>query len=180
MFHIAESTFPIISILPTMFSTKPESAENATTEIRKYINNQIQEHKQTFNDNAIRDITDSFINKNAIEEFGMQKLCNTLLILMPDGVCTATIALQWMLVYLFCFPEYKTQIEKEIENLRNSSRKDYITLNDRRSLPLTDCFIHEVIRERVPVQFSVPNKQVANITLRGWLESLNHLDKYLI
>lgn len=154
-------------IHPTIFATKPVSGLGATTEIRKHIESKIEAHKQTFDCNNIRNLTDLFININAIEEFGMEKLCNTLLMLTPDAICTATAALQWMLIYLFCFPEYKEQIEEEIENARNSSGNDYIGLSDRRSLPLTDCFMHEVMRKQSPMQFSVLNKQALHRTLRG-------------
>ncbi|XP_062621579.1 cytochrome P450 2C28-like [Saccostrea cucullata] len=129
--------------------------------VEEYLNKIITDHKQSFDENNLRDFIDVYLKKMKSEEsnpdttFDDTQLIKILGDLFVAGTETTSTALRWFAVFMIRNPEVQEKMRKEINDVIGNSR--YPTMNDRPNLPYTEAVLHEVLRIGCIVPLSVPH-----------------------
>ncbi|KFV48862.1 Cytochrome P450 1A5, partial [Tyto alba] len=130
----------------------------------------VKEHYKTYDENNIRDITDSLIEQclhkkveaNTATKVPKEKIVNLVVDLFGAGFDTVTTALSWSLMYLVTYPNIQKKIQEELDQTIGRERRP--RLSDRGTLPYTEAFILEMFRHSSFMPFTIPHRQVLSTT----------------
>ncbi|XP_032870413.1 cytochrome P450 2C18-like isoform X1 [Amblyraja radiata] len=142
-------------------------------EMRSFMNEIIESHKQTFEKDFPRDYIDSFLAKIDEEkhkpdsQFIAKNLEMASTNLFLAGTETTGITLGWALQFLVKYPEIQEKIHHEIDDVIGTFRRP--TIKDRASMPYTDAVIHEVQRNIDIAPMGLPRMATDDIEFRGHL-----------
>ena len=130
------------------------------------------EHKTTFDENNIRDLTDAILKARS-EFLDSEKDAKTSLTenhlkaILADtfiaGFKTTATNLRWLFVYLLNNPEVQDRIHQEL-----STYPEPPGLNDRPALPYLQATLTEVLRCASPVPIPIPHRVTEDTTLTGF------------
>ncbi|XP_061173512.1 cytochrome P450 2C28-like [Saccostrea echinata] len=129
--------------------------------VEEYLLKIISDHKESFDENNVRDFIDVYLKKMKSEEsnpnttFDDAQLIKLLGDLFVAGTETTSTALRWFAVFMIRNPEVQEKMRKEINDVIGNTR--YPTINDRPNLPYTEAVLHEVLRIGCIVPLSVPH-----------------------
>lgn len=132
----------------------------------------VQEHKQTYREGTIRDITDALIkavNDAEMEDSKVKGILdemyvlNTLSDLTVAGADTTTEFLTWSLLYLAFFPEVQAKIHRHLDDVIGLDRRP--RLKDKNSLPYLEATITEIMRHSSFVYTTIPHRVRSDTTL---------------
>ncbi|NXE92328.1 CP1A5 protein, partial [Menura novaehollandiae] len=134
----------------------------------------IKEHYETYNENNIRDITDSLIEQcmekkveaNTATQIPKEKIVNLVNDLFGAGFDTVTTALSWSLMYLVTYPNIQKKIQEELDQTIGRERRP--RLSDRGTLPYTEAFILEMFRHSSFLPFTIPHSTTKDTVLNGY------------
>ncbi|XP_017672518.1 PREDICTED: cytochrome P450 1A5-like [Lepidothrix coronata] len=134
----------------------------------------VKEHYETYDENNIRDITDSLIEqclekkvgKNTATQIPKEKIVNLVNDIFGAGFDTVTTALSWSLSYLVTYPDIQKRIQKELDQTIGRERRP--RLSDRPTLPYTEAFILEVFRHSSFLPFTIPHSTTKDTVLNGY------------
>ena len=159
---------PILQYLPTS-SWFQEELSNME-EIRIWLKNNVDKHKENFDPKAIRDFTDLYLAKKNDEDdtnnvFSHHNMDRMLMDLFIAGSETTQTALRWMLVLMLNYPKVQSRCHKEIDDIIGSRLP---TLADRENMPWVEAVIHECLRFKAPVALGVPHAADKDTTLYGY------------
>ncbi|KAL4623169.1 cytochrome P450 1A1-like [Arapaima gigas] len=162
--------FPIFRYLPS------PSLRKLVQYIRRmnaFLEQNIQEHLNTFDKNCIRDITDTLIElcEDRYEEGKQSVLSSTQIVrtvidIFGAGFDTIIAGLQWCLLYLIKFPDIQRKIYQEIDDTIGSNRMP--RFEDKTKMPFTKAFIYEVFRHTSYVPFTIPHSTTENVVLNRY------------
>ncbi|KAM6125278.1 cytochrome P450 1A5-like [Phoenicopterus ruber ruber] len=139
-----------------------------------FLHKNVQEHYKTYDENNIRDITDSLIDQclekkveaNTAMQIPKEKIINLVNDLFGAGFDTVTTALSWSLMYLVTYPDNQKRIQEELDQTIGRERRP--RLSDRSALPYTEAFILEVFRHSSFVPFAIPHSTTRDTVLNGY------------
>ncbi|XP_041274312.1 cytochrome P450 1A5-like [Onychostruthus taczanowskii] len=131
-----------------------------------FLQKRVKEHYETYDENNIRDITDSLIEQcldkkigtNTATQIPKEKIVNLVNDLFGAGFDTVTTALSWSLMYLVTNPNIQKKIQEELD--RTIGRERRPRLSDRGTLPYTEAFILEVFRHSSFLPFTIPHRKL--------------------
>ncbi|XP_061173046.1 cytochrome P450 2H2-like [Saccostrea echinata] len=129
--------------------------------LEKYLSKIISDHKESFDQNNVRDFIDVYLKKMKSEEsnpnttFDDEQLVKLLLDFFTAGTETTSTALRWFAVFMIRNPEVQEKMRNEINDVIGNSR--YPTMEDRPNLPYTEAVLHEVLRIGCLVPLSLPH-----------------------
>ncbi|PVD37570.1 hypothetical protein C0Q70_00166 [Pomacea canaliculata] len=133
----------------------------------------VEEHKKTFDEEHLRDITDGLLHaaNHLSDEDKAVGLDSTRVIESIDTIFGAggtTIAsfLDWSVLLMAAFPQTQEKVFQEIEDVVGQSR--YPCLADRSRLPMVEATIYEIFRFSCPVPFALPHATVCDTTVQGY------------
>ncbi|KAJ7419607.1 Cytochrome P450 1A5 [Willisornis vidua] len=134
----------------------------------------VKEHYKTYEQNNIRDITDSLIEQclekkveaNTGTQIPKEKIVNLVNDIFGAGFDTVTTALSWSLLYLVTYPDIQKRIQKELDQTIGRERRP--RLSDRGTLPYTEAFILEVFRHSSFLPFTIPHSTTKDTVLNGY------------
>ncbi|XP_051626362.1 cytochrome P450 1A5-like [Manacus candei] len=134
----------------------------------------IKEHYETYDENNIRDITDSLIEQclekkvetNTATQIPKEKIVNLVNDIFGAGFDTVTTALSWSLLYLVTYPDIQKRIQKELDQTIGRERRP--RLSDRGMLPYTEAFILEMFRHSSFLPFTIPHSTTKDTVLNGY------------
>ncbi|XP_032556273.1 cytochrome P450 1A5-like [Chiroxiphia lanceolata] len=134
----------------------------------------VKEHYETYDENNIRDITDSLIEQclekkvetNTATQIPKEKIVNLVNDIFGAGFDTVTTALSWSLLYLVTYPDIQKRIQKELDQTIGRERRP--RLSDRPMLPYTEAFILEVFRHSSFLPFTIPHSTTKDTVLNGY------------
>ena len=136
------------------------------------LNTKYAEHKATFDENNIRDLTDAIL-KAKREFLDSENELNTSLTedhlkaILADsfiaGFKTTATNLRWVFVYLLNNPRVQARIDQEL-----SPFSEPPGLKDRPHLPYLQATMAEVLRCASPVPIPIPHRVTADTTLCGY------------
>ena len=133
----------------------------------------LQEHRNTYDENNLRDVTDALIKvssdaamgKGRVEKITDDNIQFLLNDFMIAGSETSAHTILWFIVYLLHWPEYQDKLYDEIANVTGGER--YPCLNDRPMLPLMQAAIHETLRLSSVAPLGMPQKAMENSSICG-------------
>ncbi|NXE06273.1 CP1A5 protein, partial [Lophotis ruficrista] len=134
----------------------------------------VKEHYETYDENNVRDITDSLIEQclekkveaNTATQIPKEKIVNLVNDLFGAGFDTITTSLSWSLMYLVTYPNIQKKIQKELDQIIGQERRP--RLSDRGTLPYTEAFILEVFRHSSFLPFTIPHSTTRDTVLNGY------------
>ncbi|NXF74136.1 CP1A5 protein, partial [Sclerurus mexicanus] len=134
----------------------------------------VKEHYETYDENNIRDITDSLIEQclekkveaNTATQIPKEKIVNLVNDIFGAGFDTVTTALSWSLLYLVTYPDIQKRIQKELDQTIGRERRP--RLSDRGTLPYTEAFILEMFRHSSFLPFTIPHSTTKDTVLNGY------------
>lgn len=130
------------------------------------------EHKATFDENNIRDLTDAILKAkreflDSENELNMSLTEDHLKAILADsfiaGFKTTATNLRWVFVYLLNNPQVQACIDQEL-----SPYSEPPGLKDRPYLPYLQATMAEVLRCASPVPIPIPHRVTAGTTLCGY------------
>ncbi|CAN8187957.1 unnamed protein product [Coccothraustes coccothraustes] len=139
-----------------------------------FLQKRVKEHYETYDENNIRDITDSLIEQcldkklgaNAATQIPKEKIVNLVNDLFGAGFDSITTALSWSLMYLVTNPSIQKKIHEELD--RTIGRERRPRLSDRGTLPYTEAFILEMFRHSSFLPFTIPHSTTKDTVLNGY------------
>ncbi|NWU17733.1 CP1A5 protein, partial [Cephalopterus ornatus] len=139
----------------------------------RFLQKIVKEHYETYDENNIRDITDSLIEQclekkvetNATQ-IPKEKIVNLVNDIFGAGFDTVTTALSWSLLYLVTYPDIQKRIQKELDQTIGRERRP--RLSDRGTLPYTEAFILEMFRHSSFLPFTIPHSTTKDTVLNGY------------
>ncbi|PFX13863.1 Steroid 17-alpha-hydroxylase/17,20 lyase [Stylophora pistillata] len=161
--------FPFMKYLPLSIHKRLKSCYDLK---EKLLWPFFQEHKHTYKEGVIRDITDALItakHQAEMEDSRVRGMLNENLImetlgdLAVAGTDTTTEFLTWSLLYLASYPDIQTKIHQQLDDVIGRDRLP--CFQDRSSLPYLEATISEIIRHSSFTNVSVPHRVRSNTTL---------------
>ncbi|XP_039587809.1 cytochrome P450 1A5-like [Passer montanus] len=139
-----------------------------------FLQKRVKEHYETYDENNIRDITDSLIEQcldkktgtNTATQIPKEKIVNLVNDLFGAGFDTVTTALSWSLMYLVTNPNIQRKIQEELDRTIGWERRP--RLSDRGTLPYTEAFILEMFRHSSFLPFTIPHSTTKDTVLNGY------------
>ncbi|KAM7039875.1 cytochrome P450 1A5-like [Acridotheres tristis] len=139
-----------------------------------FLQRRVKEHYDTYDENNIRDITDSLIDQCLDKKLGTstaaqipkQKIVNLVNDLFGAGFDTVTTALSWSLMYLVKYPNTQKRIHEELDRVIGQERRP--RLSDQGTLPYTESFILEMFRHSSFVPLAIPHSTTKDTVLNGY------------
>ena len=124
-----------------------------------WLQNMIIKHRESFDPNNIRDLTDLYHLKkteedNASDAFANFNFTRKLEDLFIAGSETSVTALLWLLVLMLNYPEVQSKCQREIDEVIGSRM---VTLADKENIAFVEAVIHECLRLRPPGPLGVPH-----------------------
>ncbi|XP_046563710.1 steroid 17-alpha-hydroxylase/17,20 lyase-like [Haliotis rubra] len=168
-----EDSIPPLRLCPTpRFRRVVRIASKVSDAIRQ----EIATHRNTFNKDEIRDITDALIQAQQEAEEGddpvlMSQITNThmamtIFDLFSAGIDTTRNTLHWCLLAMALHPDIQKKVQEEVDSVIGPDLNVHVS--DRENLPYTDAVIHEVMRLRSVVPTGVPHSTLCDTTVGGY------------
>ncbi|XP_078670787.1 cytochrome P450 2D6-like isoform X1 [Branchiostoma floridae x Branchiostoma belcheri] len=164
----ALNVYPILRHVPSI-GRKLEEVVTCSEEIRSFVIEVIQEHRETFDPNNIRDVIDGFLleehqGNRILSELPEDNIINVIRNLFVAGSDTTATTLSWALLYLVMNQEVQRKVHVEIDV---SLGKQTPSMLLRDYLPYTEATIREAQRIRSIAPSSVPHETTAPATILG-------------
>ncbi|XP_033761725.1 cytochrome P450 2J6-like [Pecten maximus] len=135
-----------------------------------FIQEEIAEHKRTYDEDNLRDFIDAFLRQKSkhdlddpvFDDFNIEA---SVLNLFVAGTGTTASTTQWAILFLLHHRDIQNKLRDEISTVVGSGR--YPSLNDKPNMPFYEAFITEVIRKGNIAPLSVPHGATNDIQFRG-------------
>ncbi|XP_041090443.1 cytochrome P450 2G1-like [Polyodon spathula] len=141
-------------------------------ELKVFIADMIEKHKQDLEPHSPRDYIDSFLVKiheekeSPSSEFHHKNMLYSVLNLFLAGTETTSTTLRYGLLLLIKYPHIQDRVQQEIDSEVGRDRPP--AMEDRRKMPITDATIHEIQRFADIVPLNVPHKTTRDTSFRGY------------
>jgi len=171
------ATTDIVMVLPWIRYFKSQGYESLKDgiEIRDpFLKRKLQEHKNNFDADNIRDFTDGAIlladNKSFLNKFGIDRLTDSHLEMMINDMLvggneTTLTSINWFVAYMIHWPRYQEIMYEEVINVIGFDR--YPTYADKNDLPFVSACISELLRFCNVAPLGVPRRTTEDCTLEG-------------
>nr|XP_039271658.1 cytochrome P450 2C3-like [Styela clava] len=130
----------------------------------------IQEHRDSYDENDLRDYIDIFLREMKKEDhhlsFNESQLKTTLFGLLEAGSQTLSCTLQWCMIALLNYPKYHKLMEKEVNNVVGCGKK--VSIADRKNMPYTQAFLYELMRKCTLVKIFDSCSMVDGVEVNGY------------
>ncbi|XP_033763834.1 steroid 17-alpha-hydroxylase/17,20 lyase-like [Pecten maximus] len=167
-------------LLPILAKTWPTKryarAMEILDEIFEFVNGELRNHKETFDEGNIRDFADALIlarmeaendeDTELLNQLTDVHLKQTMIDVFFAGIDTTRFTLQWFFLYLAANPEIQKKAQKEIDNAVGRDRLP--GLADRPSMPYTEAVLHETMRIATVAPLGVPHAARVDAKLCGY------------
>ncbi|NXH58878.1 CP1A4 protein, partial [Rhabdornis inornatus] len=162
---------PLLRYLP---SRSMDVFKDINRRFNTFVQKIVQEHYSSFDEEHIRDVTDSLIGhcqeKSAGEgahvQLSDEKIIHIVNDLFGAGFDTVTTALSWSLMYVALYPDVQRKIQEELDRIIGRERRP--RLSDRGKLPYMESFILEMFRHSSFVPFTIPHSTTKATVLNGY------------
>ncbi|KAL9845592.1 cytochrome P450 2J2-like isoform 2-T3 [Geothlypis trichas] len=138
--------------------------------LEKYMQEQINKHKEDWNPAESRDYIDSYLLEISKDHdsntFKEEHLMACSLDLMFAGTETTSSTLRWALLFMAVHPEIQARVQAEIDAVIGQAQPP--ALEDRNKLHYTNAVIHEVQRKGNVIPFNVPRMASEDTYVDGY------------
>ena len=143
----------------------------------RFCKRKLQEHRQSFRGDKIRDLTDALLktvsdadSKNTQvepeEAVTDRDLIFTMMDFLSAGTDKMSAGICWVLAYLTIHPEAQVKVHQEMDNVIGRGRLP--GLSDKANLPYLTAVINETLRLSPPLPTGIPHRAVIGTTLQGY------------
>ncbi|XP_078603921.1 cytochrome P450 2J1-like [Branchiostoma floridae x Branchiostoma japonicum] len=167
-----QAIFPVLRRLHLSKETIEAKAVKMFQGFQEFCGKQIENHRETFDPNDIRDFIDAFLleqqrasDERARDNFTDKQLQEVLIDLFMAGTETTGSTIRWALLYMILNPEIQEKVHQEIDSALGQSTPSYA---QRSLLPYTAATLAEVQRIKPIAPLSVPRKASRRTTLNGY------------
>ena len=154
----------ICPLLLPLHLTKVFALRATCTKIKRFLNERVAKHRESFDPNDMRDFTDSCI-KDIDSNSDQDVTLSRLFLLCPDSMETMPSGLTRMIFQLASEPEVQHKIQAEIDDVITSRAP---LLSDKGDMPFTEATIMESLRLSNPLPLSLPHLVTSDTTLQGF------------
>ncbi|XP_043930120.1 cytochrome P450 1B1-like [Protopterus annectens] len=164
-------TLPWLQAFPNPIRNIYESFKELNTEFFNFVKNKVTQHRQTYNPDVTRDMSDAIIT---LVEHGTGKSHGltrdyveaTVTDILGAGQDTSSTALTWIILLLIKYPNIQNRLQEEIDKVIGRERLP--TLEDCKRLPHLEAFIYETLRFTSFVPVTIPHATTANVVIDGF------------
>ncbi|XP_039257651.2 cytochrome P450 2J6-like [Styela clava] len=162
--------FPLLRYLP-VFWTSYNRIHNNLIQIRRVMLEIIEDHKERFDENDIRDFIDEFLRETKLKTsdesvFNEKQLLHNVLDLFSAGTETSSSTLRWCILGFAHFPDCQSRIAEEVQKVIGLN--GIPTMDHRERMPYTRAFVQEVMRHRTMLPLALPHKTTSNTSVNGY------------
>uniref|UniRef100_A0A672Z1L3 Uncharacterized protein n=1 Tax=Sphaeramia orbicularis TaxID=375764 RepID=A0A672Z1L3_9TELE len=149
-----------------------KTLQNIWEDVKKFIREELQDHKQNWDPSDQRDYIDCYLNEIQMTKgqtdstFDDANLVACVLDLFVAGTETTSTTLRWAFLYMAKYPEIQEKVQAEIDTVIGQSRQP--SMEDRANLPYTDAVIHEIQRIGNIVPLNLPHSTTREVQLGGY------------
>ena len=158
-----------------IFKNKLEAkVHNAFNVLKKFASEHTEEHRQTYDPDNLRDMTDALLKaaselSESDRALGLSEedlVYATIQESFGSGSDTLSTALTWGWLYMIGYPEFQAEVQAELDRVIGRERQ--VNWQDRKSLPFTEACIHEILRLSCYFPFGLPHATSADTTINGY------------
>ncbi|XP_021361353.1 cytochrome P450 2C38-like isoform X1 [Mizuhopecten yessoensis] len=161
--------FPILRYFPD-YLTGVEALITNFQNGRRFMQEQIDKHRATFQRDNIRDFIDAVIKEQiANGKTGVLDDENVAIVLynmFVAGTDATATSIKWAVLFLIHFPNVQTKLRDEVDDVIGPSRAP--SMDDKAEMPYTDAFIHETLRMSNLVPYSLLHGVKYNTIFQGY------------
>ncbi|XP_046733963.1 probable cytochrome P450 303a1 [Diprion similis] len=161
--------FPILRILAPKMSGYKQFLD-VHQHIWDFLNEELENHKTTFDPSQVRDLMDAYINvrlrSSNGESYSESQLLATCLDLFIAGSETTSKALETCFLYLVLCPEVQEKAQREIDAIVGNDRLP--TLADRPRMPYVDAIVLESLRMFMGRTMNIPHRALKDTVITGY------------
>ncbi|XP_065199572.1 probable cytochrome P450 303a1 [Planococcus citri] len=147
-----------------------KSFVNIHEKVWKFLKAELDNHKDTFQQNSPRDLMDVYIqmlhSQNKGTSFSESQLLAICMDMFMAGSETTSKSLGFGFLYMLLYPEVQRKAQEEIDRVVGRERMP--TLNDRPNMPYVESIVLESVRVFMGRTFSIPHRALRDTTLQGY------------
>ncbi|CDQ68587.1 cytochrome P450, family 1, subfamily C, polypeptide 1 [Oncorhynchus mykiss] len=160
---------PWLQNFPNPVRSVYQNFKHINEEFFTFVKDKVVQHRETFNPDVTRDISDAIIN--VIEhgkDSGLTKdfTEGTVTDLIGAGQDTMSTILQWILLLLIKYPIIQTKLQEQIDKVVGRDRLPCI--EDKANLAYLDAVIYETMRYTSFVPLTIPHSTTSDVTIEGF------------
>ncbi|CAJ1073787.1 cytochrome P450 1B1-like [Xyrichtys novacula] len=160
---------PWLQSFPNPVRSMFENFKDLNREFFGFIQNKVAKHRETFNPEVTRDMSDAIIGviDKSDRDNGLTKAHTeaTVADLIGAGLDTISTALHWIVLLLAKHPDIQTILHELIDKVVGRERLP--STEDRSHLTLLDAFIYETMRFTSFVPVTIPHSTTSDVTIEG-------------
>uniref|UniRef100_A0A8C5NB82 Cytochrome P450, family 1, subfamily C, polypeptide 1 n=1 Tax=Gouania willdenowi TaxID=441366 RepID=A0A8C5NB82_GOUWI len=159
---------PWLQTFPNPVRSIYEDFKNLNEEFFTFVKDKVVEHRESFNPEVTRDMSDAIISViEHGEDSGLTKefVEATVTDLIGAGQDTMSTVMQWVVLLLVKYPEWQLKLQELIDKVVGQDRLPLIA--DRTKLALVDAFIYETMRFTSFVPLTIPHSTTSDVTIEG-------------
>ncbi|XP_035850873.1 cytochrome P450 1B1-like [Sander lucioperca] len=160
---------PWLQSFPNPVRSVYENFKNLNEEFFAFVKDKVTQHRESFNPNVTRDMSDAIINViEHRQDSGLTKefVEATVTDLIGAGQDTVSTTMQWILLLLVKYPEIQAKLQELIDKVVGPDRLP--SIEDRNSLAYLDAFIYETMRFTSFVPLTIPHSTTSDVTIEGF------------
>lgn len=160
---------PWLQSFPNPVRSVFNNFKHINTEFFKFVHDKVEQHRETFDPDVTRDMSDAFIGviDKAESNNGLttDHTDGTVSDLIGAGLDTVSTALHWLLLLLVKHPGMQTKLQELIDRVVGRDRLP--SVEDRGHLAYVDAFIYETMRFTSFVPITIPHSTTSDVTIEG-------------
>lgn len=160
---------PWLQSFPNPVRSVFKNFKNLNRDFFMFVRNKVEEHRETFDPEVTRDMSDAFIGviDKADSDNGLttDHTEGTVADLIGAGLDTVSTALHWILLLLAKHPDIQTKLHELVDKVVGRNRLP--SVEDRGHLSYLDAFIYETMRFTSFVPVTIPHSTTSDVTIEG-------------
>ncbi|KAJ7989080.1 hypothetical protein DPEC_G00315830 [Dallia pectoralis] len=159
---------PWLQNFPNPVRSVYQNFKNINEEFFAFVKEKVMQHRETFDPDVTRDMSDAFIN--GIEhgkDNGLTKdfVEGTVTDLIGAGQDTMSTLLQWILLLLIKHPHVQVRVQEQIDDVVGRDRLP--NMDDKAGLAYLNAVIYETMRYTSFVPLTIPHSTTSDVTIEG-------------
>ncbi|XP_062862948.1 cytochrome P450 1B1 [Trichomycterus rosablanca] len=160
---------PWLQSFPNPVRSVYKNFKMINNEFFAYVKDKVVQHRNTFDPDVTRDMSDAIIN---VIEHGNNNMLTkdfvegTVTDLIGAGQDTVSTIMQWMLLLLVKYPAMQTKLQEQIDKVVGQDRLP--SMEDKINLAYLEAFIYETMRYTSFVPVTIPHSTTSDVTIDGF------------
>ena len=107
-----------LPLMKIIWGKRIKECRSKDENMKRFIREQIEEHKTTFDSAQTRDFLDIYLAAGKDETMDFKTFVNTIAGFFPDGTATTTDALNWVFLFLASNPDDQKAAQKQLDEVK--------------------------------------------------------------